>query len=144
MLSLSAALNKRMNPMNTAEIKKCTHLRVFSASFSSVRSTPKISMQKLVVRAVSAESALEKAAATIPMVKNTIVASPNRPSAAKKGRMSSLFSGKAKPDCEARSRSNAPNERKSRLTGTNEIPYAYMFFCASRRLRHERFFCIIS
>ena len=106
MLSLLAALKSKIKPMNTTEIKKCDHLRFFSADGSFFRSIPNMSMQKLVVRAARAESALEKAAATIPMVKNTNVANPNRPSAAKKGRMSSLFSGSVNPACEAKRRSN--------------------------------------
>ena len=53
MLSLLAALNSRMNPMNNTEMKKWLHLRFFSASLSSVRSIPSISIQKLVVKAVA-------------------------------------------------------------------------------------------
>ena len=54
-------------------------------------------MQKLVVRAVRAESALEKADAMMPMVKNTRTACPIAPVAMKSGRSESPLAGRGVP-----------------------------------------------
>ena len=50
-------------------------------------------MQKLVVRAVSAESALEKAAAIIPIINITGTSVPNCPPEASMGKRSSVCCG---------------------------------------------------
>ena len=56
-----------------------------------------MSTQKLVVRAVMAESALEKEAATTPMVNSTTTVVPNMPVAANMGSNSSPDDGSAMP-----------------------------------------------
>ena len=56
-----------------------------------------MSTQKLVVRAVMAESALENDAATTPMVKSTTTVVPNWPVAANMGSSSSPDAGMAMP-----------------------------------------------
>ena len=86
------ALKAMMNSMNTTATNKCIHLRSFTSSF-----LPRISTQRLVVIAVSAESALEKLAATIPMVKSTTTKVHIAPDAAKIGSRSSGADGKATP-----------------------------------------------
>jgi hypothetical protein len=58
------ALNKRIKMAKTTAIPICTLLRNFSSPCRR-----QISTQKLVVKAVKAESALEKDAATMPNVK---------------------------------------------------------------------------
>ena len=65
-------------------MQKCTSFLRFSASLPDNWLMPAMSIQKLVVRAVNAESALEKAAAMMPMVKNISTANPRWPSAANK------------------------------------------------------------
>ena len=66
-------------------MQKCTSFLRLSASLPDKWLMPAMSIQKLVVRAVNAESALEKAAAMMPMVKNISTANPRWPSAANKG-----------------------------------------------------------
>ena len=56
---------------NTTLMPKCVIFLIMTAFFSLYLSVFRISIQKLVVRAARAESALENAAAIIPMVKNT-------------------------------------------------------------------------
>ena len=118
----------RMQRMKTTEIKKCTFLRCFSAlSFGSFVFS-RISTQKLVVKAVKAESALEKAAAIIPIVKHIKTGKPKQPLAAKNGRMSSPPYGIVNPIFGPNNSNRIPKERNSRLTGTNDMPYQYIFF----------------
>ncbi len=57
-------------------MQKCTSFLRLSASLPDKWLMPAMSIQKLVVRAVNAESALEKAAAMMPMVKNISTANP--------------------------------------------------------------------
>ena len=68
-LRLLIALNASMMMANRTEIIKWTARRVSLAVCAFSFSTPKMSMQKEVVRAVKAESALLNAAAMIPIVK---------------------------------------------------------------------------
>jgi hypothetical protein len=68
-------------------MQKCTSFLRLSASLPDKWLMPAMSIQKLVVRAVNAESALEKAAAMMPMVKNISTANPRWPSAANKGKV---------------------------------------------------------
>ena len=86
------ALKAMMKSMNTKATAKCICLRSFISSF-----LPKISTHRLVVIAVNAESALEKLAATIPMVNKTTTRFPIAPEAANIGNRSSGASGKATP-----------------------------------------------
>lgn len=71
----------------------------------------RISTHMVVVRDVSAESALEKAAAIIPMVKNISTGNP-RCSVASSGRMLSDLSGRVMLYCDANTRSRMPKQRK--------------------------------
>ena len=95
------ALKAMMNSMNTTATNKCIHLRSFTSSF-----LPRISTQRLVVIAVSAESALEKLAATIPMVKSTTTKVPIAPDAAKIG-MYLFHDGVVREDAKAKVRASA-------------------------------------
>ena len=106
-----------MKSMKTKATARCTFLRRSSSS-----SRPKISTHTLVVRAVRAESALEKLAATTPIVKNTVTIDPKAPEAANIGNRSSGFSGRAMPCDLASIISSTPRERKSRLAGTKAKP----------------------
>ena len=83
---------------------------------------PKMSMQKEVVKAVRAESALLNAAAMIPIVKNTKMVLPNSPEVQNMGRMSSLSSGNGMFCCPAKVSSKTPNERKRKFTGVKAKP----------------------
>ena len=131
--------NARIKSTKTTAMAICT--RRLSRS-SSGRCT--MSTQKLVVRAVSAESALENEAATMPMVKNTVTRSPNEPVAANMGRSSSPACGRGVPFFAASRHKSTPSDIKSRLAGTKATPYVHMSFCASRSDLQVRFFCIIS
>ncbi len=79
-----SALKVRMNNAKTTAMPMCTRRRNRSSVGRRQRST-----QKLVVSAVSAESALLKEAATMPTVKKTTTGSPKRPVAANMGNSSS-------------------------------------------------------
>ena len=72
------ALKATMNSMKASVTPMCTYRRVRTARSGEypLRSTPRMSMQKLVVRAVSAESALENAAATMPIMNSTGTSMP--------------------------------------------------------------------
>ena len=83
---------------------------------------PRMSTQKDVVSAVSAESALLKAAAMIPMVKKTTIVCPNTPEVQNIGRMSSPEAGRAMPSCPASVMSRMPSERKRKLIGVKAKP----------------------
>ena len=72
--------------------------------------------------AVSAESAEEKDAATMPMVKSMTMRVPSAPEAANMGSSSSLAAGRVSPRCCAKMASSTPSERNSRLTGTKASP----------------------
>ena len=78
--------------MKTKAMMTCVRLRNASSSGRRNRST-----HTLVVNAVSAESAEEKQAATMPMEKRTVTTGPKRPPAVKSSISSSVFSGKAMP-----------------------------------------------
>ena len=79
-------------------------------------------MQQLVVKAVMAESALEKAAATMPMVKGNMTMLPKLPLLTNMGKRLSVCSGMAMP-CRAQNvKSNTPRTRKMRLTGRKLRP----------------------
>ena len=100
-------------------MQKCTSFLRLSASLPDKWLMPAMSIQKLVVRAVNAESALEKAAAMMPMVKNISTANPRWPSAANKGSISSPAAGRGMFSCEANNNSRIPSDRNRKLTGTN-------------------------
>ena len=72
--------------------------------------------------AVNAESALEKLAATMPMVNNITTRVPIAPDAANIGSKSSGTDGKATPCFCASIISNTPKLKKSRLAGTKAKP----------------------
>ena len=74
------------------------------------------------VRAVSAESALENDAATIPMVNNTTTTFPNTPVAANMGNNSSGLAGKDKPFWAAKSDNNTPKNKNKRFAGIKAKP----------------------
>ena len=95
----------------------CTRRRSRSSSLR-----PQISTQKLVVSAVRAESALLKAAATMPNANNTCTAMPNCPVAAYMGSNSSPLAGKATPWRPASTTSSTRSAMNSRLTGTKAKP----------------------
>ncbi len=78
------ALKAMMKSMKTKATSRCMRLRSFTSSF-----LPNISTQRLVVMAVKAESALEKLAATMPMVNKTTTRVPIAPEAANIGNRSS-------------------------------------------------------
>ena len=90
---------------------KCTCFLLRSAFSSDSFPTFKMSTQKLVVSAVSAESALEKAAAIIPMVKHINTGKPKCPSAANIGKISSPALGIDSPICGANNSNRMPNVR---------------------------------
>ena len=138
------ALKARMITTNKAEINRWTRRRIRVALPASSFSIPRMSTQNEVVSAVRAESALLNAAAMIPIVKNTKILSPNMPDVQNIGRMSSLKAGRGIFCCPAKVSKRTPNDRKRKLTGVNANPYVYMFFWASLKLLHERFFCIMS
>ena len=81
-----------------------------------------MSMQKIVVRAVSAESALLNEAATIPRVNKISTVFPNCPVAANIGNSSSPEVGSGVPVRRANIDNSTPNPRNSRLTGTKANP----------------------
>ena len=103
-------------------MQKCTSFLRLSASLPDKWLMPAMSIQKLVVRAVNAESALEKAAAMMPMVKNISTANHPYSSAANKGSISSPAAGRGMFSCEANNNSRIPSDRNRKLTGTNEMP----------------------
>ena len=74
------------------EMKTCARLRHNTAFEAGYLPTSRISTQNEVVRAVNAESALEKAAAIIPMQKNNSNGNPKY-CVAKNGSISSLRAG---------------------------------------------------
>lgn len=78
-LRLLIALNASMMIAKRMEIIKWTTNRVRLADCAFSFSTPKMSMQKEVVRAVKAESALLNAAVMIPIVKKIRIECPNMP-----------------------------------------------------------------
>ena len=86
------ARKRRMKSANTAAMPRWVCLRKRSSL-----GRPQMSTQKDVVRAVRAESALLKDAATMPMVNNTTTSVPNEPLAAKRGNSSSPMSGSGTP-----------------------------------------------
>ena len=81
-----------------------------------------MSTHHVVVNAVSALSALEKLAATMPMVKNTTTAVPKRPDAAKRGSKSSVNAGSGEPCCAANCMSNTPRAKNNKLAGKKANP----------------------
>ncbi len=81
----------------------------------------KMSTQKEVVSAVNAESALEKAAATIPTTKIPSTSDP-RCSLAIAGRMLSDIAGSAIAFCSAKISSSTPRQRKRKLMGAKASP----------------------
>ena len=83
-----SALNAMIKSMKTTATIRCTLF--LNRSFFGL---PKISTQRLVVMAVIAESALEKLAATIPIVKKITTIFPIYPDAANIGSKSSGASG---------------------------------------------------
>ena len=111
------ALNSRMNIVKTAAMPIWTRRRSFSSCGRCLMST-----QKLVVSAVSAESAEENAAASTPMVKSITTAWPSSPEAANIGSRSSPCAGSAMPSWRASIESSMPSERKSRLAGRKAKP----------------------
>ena len=116
-LVLFTMRKRMMNNTNTIAIPICTRRRRSSSFGRSHKST-----QKLVVSAVSAESALENDAATIPMVNSTTTVWPNSPVAANMGRSSSPCCGSATPCRWARMVSRTPSERNMKLAGTKAKP----------------------
>ena len=107
------ASTMRMSAMKTTAMPTWTRRRS--------RSSPgrwQMSTQKLVVMAVSAESALLNDAATMPMVNSTTTAVPSSPVAANMGSSSSLLAGRSTPLACANSTSSTPSDMKSRLAGT--------------------------
>ncbi len=111
------ARNKRIKATKMAAMTMCARLRSRSSSARSKKST-----HTLVVRAVSALSALEKLAATMPMVKSTTTVVPNCPEAANMGSRSSPICGKAMPRADDSHTSKIPSTRKRRFTGTKANP----------------------
>ena len=106
-----------INTVNTTQMPMCAMRRRLSSLGRSF-----ISTQKLVVRAVSAESALLKQAATIPMVNKMVTVVPNFPVAANIGSRSSVLAGNSHPCCWVSMMSNTPKLRNSRLAGTKKKP----------------------
>ena len=143
-LLLFTALNAKIIRTNRMDIIRCTFNRVCFAFCASSFSTPRMSMQNEVVKAVSAESALLKAAAMIPIVKNIRMLSPKMPDVQNIGRMSSPNVGKLMSCCVAKDSNKIPNDRNRKFTGVKANPYVYIFFCASLRFLQDRFFCIMS
>ena len=137
------ASKHKIKPTKSKAITPCTFFLTASGRVN-LRSTSRMSTQKLVVKAVSAESALLNAAAIIPIVNSTNTPFPKWPSAQNKGKMSSPFTGKSIPSRDAKANSRTPTPRNSIFKGMNEKPYEHMSFCASCRFLHVRFFCIIS
>ena len=78
-----------------------------------------MSMVRVVVRAVRAESALEKADATMPIVNSIATVSPNVPVAASPGSRLSARSGTGIPWAEEYMSRRTPRERQMRFAGTN-------------------------
>ena len=122
-LVLFSTLKIRMNITKTTAMPMCTFLRRRSSFGRSHTST-----QKLVVRAVRAESALENDAATMPIVNNTVTTVPRLPVAANIGRSSSPLAGSATPSFPASITSSTPSAINSRLAGTKAKPYVHTSF----------------
>lgn len=93
-------------------------LVVCACSFS----TPKISIQKEVVSAVRAESALLNAAAMIPIVKKTRIECHNIPDVQNIGSISSFIAGSSICCWDASATSRTPSERNRKLTGVKAKP----------------------
>lgn len=110
-------LNKRINTTNIEHKRICVFRRSFSSSDFSM-----ISTQKLVVRAVRAESALLNDAATIPIVNSITTVSPNFPEAANIGRSESPDEGRGLPVFVANITSYIPSPKKRALAGTKAKP----------------------
>ena len=121
----------------------CVYLRFRSATFASICCTPNISTEKEVVSDANAESELAKVAAIIPITKRNVTTEP-RYCVANKGKISSDEAGNAIFIFVESINNIAPRVKNSRLSGTNVNPYQYIFFFASPRFLHVRFFCIIS
>ena len=100
-LRLLIALNASMMIAKRMEIIKWTTNRVRLADCAFSFSTPKMSMQKEVVRAVKAESALLNAAVMIPIVKKIRIECPNMPEVQNIGRISSFNAGSSICCCDA-------------------------------------------
>lgn len=115
----------------------------FSIAGSSVFFISSISTQYDVVSAVSAESALEKAAATIPTINTARTVGP-KCSLANTGKILSETSGVWYHYAVHRKSTKLPNLEIKKLMGANANPYDNTFFCASLRLLMVRFFCIWS
>ena len=92
------ALKNRMNSTKTPHTAICVRLRRRSSSFR-----PMMSTQKIVVNEVSAESALENEAATIPrtnkMGMTAMESSPIVKVLTKFGKRSSPLAGRGRPCC---------------------------------------------
>ena len=111
------ARNTRMKTMKRTAIAMWVRLRNRSSSARSKKST-----HTLVVNAVSALSALEKLAATMPMVKSMTTVVPSCPEAANIGSRSSPICGNAMPRAEASHTRRMPSTRNNRFTGTKAKP----------------------
>ena len=125
-LRLLIALNASMMIAKRMEIIKWTTNRVRLADCAFSFSTPKMSMQKEVVRAVKAESALLNAAAMIPIVKKIRIECPNMPEVQNIGRISSFNAGSSICCCDASVSNRTPSERNKKLTGVKAKPYSFV------------------
>ena len=92
-------------------------MRKRSSLWRSIMST-----HQLVVKAVIALSALEKLAATIPIVNNITTIVPRLPEAANIGNKLSLISGSEMPCLFASIINKMPRERNNRFAGRNAKP----------------------
>ena len=143
MLLLLTALMITIIRTKSADMAMCVSFRIFSAPFSSTFSISRISMQKEVVNAVRAESALEKAAAMIPMLKKITTAAPKY-CVANMGSISSPNAGKAIALAMASTGTTIHSVRNSKVTGMKAMPYDCILFCDSFSVRHDRCYCIMS
>ena len=82
--------------------------------------------------------------ATIPIVKSMTTNVPNCPPATACNIRLSGTSGRVWPMLLKYIINSTPNDKKSKLAGTKANPYVHISFCASCKVLHVRFFCIMS
>src|ERR1035437_7669706 len=131
-LLLFNTLKMRIIATNKTDMPICVYFRFRSATFGSLCFTPKISTENEVVSEANAESELAKVAAIIPITNKNVTSGPKY-CVANRGKISSDETGKAMLFLEANINNMAPSVKNNKLSGTNAIPYQYMFFFASFR-----------
>ena len=144
MLGSSSHLKAMINIRNSAANPRCTRRRqrICAAALNSgLRCTPKISIQKVDVRAVSAPSTLGNRAEMRAMKKISCTTAGKCPSTMAGNSLSPVA---VTPASGAYRCSKPPRNRNSSSTPVSTTVRLSMFFCESRKVRTEMFFCIIS